>query len=78
MVPKEYVIKDYFGTWHYKNPEMDIFHRERGLPAWECRNGDEVHWENGEYHRLDGFARDLEYHKYHCLNGKRLFVKKLY
>ena len=63
---------------YYRDLEETVNHRERGLPAWEYHDGYKDYWENNRYHRLDGFARDLEYHKYHCLNGKRLFVKKLY
>ena len=75
MTPKEYVSKFQYFTFYHKDPEMTVWHRERGLPAWECYNGDEAYLENNARHKLDSVAYDWCRHKFHYLNGKRLFGK---
>ena len=75
---KEYVKKFEYFTFYHKDPEKTVFHRERGLPACEYRNGDKAYWENDERHKLDGFALDWKYSNAHFLNGKSLFTKTHY
>ena len=75
MTPQEHFIKNSILTFYYRDPEMTVRHRERGLPAWEWSDGDKSYWENNQWHRLDGLAVDWEDYKYHYLNGKQLFAK---
>ena len=77
MALKKYVSKDGGSTFYYRDPEMDIYHRERGLPAWEWYDGVKEYLENDQWHRLDDSAVDWDYHKCHFLNGKQLFRKFL-
>ena len=76
MKTKEYVRKSAHGTFYYRDPEMTVHHRERGLPAREYLNGNKIYLENDICHRLDGFADDWKYYRDHYLNGKKLFTKK--
>ena len=75
MTPKEYIFKDCYGKYYFRDPKKTVNHRERGLPAWEWSDGNKAYMENNEYHRLDGFSIDSWYRKCHHLNGKRLFEK---
>ena len=79
MKTKEYVSEDENLTLYFRDPEMTVRHRERGLPAWKWSDG-KSYWENDRYHRLNGLAFDWSLNKHHLnkyyfLNGKRLFCK---
>ena len=63
------------GTGYWRDPEMTVPHRERGLPAYEYTGEGKSYYENSQWHRLDGVARDWKHRKYHFLNGKSLFEK---
>ena len=76
MKTKEYFRKGLRGIHCHKDPEMYVWHRERGLPACEYFDGSKSYLENNRCHRLDGFAGDWKYRKAHFLNGKLLFTKK--
>ena len=74
MAPKEYVSEDENLTFYFRDPEMTVWHRERGLPACEWHDGDKEYFENNMRHKLDGIAFDFcGFRKFHHLNGKRLF-----
>ena len=74
MTPKEYMRKAANGIGYFRDPEMYVWHRERGLPTYESHSGEEKsYYENNRVHRLNGFALDWRYYKTHCLNGKKLF-----
>ena len=75
MAAKEYVSKDGGSTFYYRDPEKTVYHRERGLSALKWDDGDTVYFENNQRHRLDGAAYNHGFHKYHYLNGKKLFGK---
>ena len=77
MTPKEYIFKDCYGKYYFRDPKKTVWHRERGLPAQKWINGAKEYCENGARHRLDGFAVDWRDYKDHHLNGKRLFTKTL-
>ena len=77
MTPKKYVSKDGGSTFYYRDPEMTVEHRERGLPALKYFDGDKTYVENDLCHRLDGFAGDSKYCKEHFLNGKPLFNEEI-
>lgn len=55
----QYIKKDPFGVFYYKDPEMKIPHREDG-PACEWYVGYKEWWVDGKRHRLDGPACDYE------------------
>ena len=76
MTPKEYIFKDCYGKYYFRDPKKTVNHRERGLPAWEWSGGDKEYFENGKYHKLDGLAFNWKYYRDHYLNGKKLFTKK--
>ena len=73
MTSKEYIREIFYGIYCYRDPEMTVHHRERGLPSVEYSDGNKEYWENDQWHRLDGLAFDGSYYKFHYLNGKRIF-----
>ena len=65
-----YIKNITIGKFYYKDPEMNILHREDG-PAIEYTDGDKEWWLNGYRHREDGPAIErADGDKAWYLNGK--------